>query len=72
MANWLLETSVVGKVRLRSDGEPAVSAVPKALAILRGNDVNNDPLTIIEESPNKSSASLGSAERWAETLGGLV
>eukprot|EP00972_Heterocapsa_arctica_P074616 11012104-Heterocapsa_arctica.AAC.1 len=26
MANWLLEAGVVGKVRLRSDGEPAVSA----------------------------------------------
>eukprot|EP00972_Heterocapsa_arctica_P105724 15574949-Heterocapsa_arctica.AAC.1 len=30
MANWLLEAGVVGKVRLRSDGEPAVSAVLKS------------------------------------------
>eukprot|EP00972_Heterocapsa_arctica_P028509 4194018-Heterocapsa_arctica.AAC.1 len=71
MANWLLEAGMVSKVRLRSDGEPVVSAVLRALAVHRGHDTNDDPLTIIEESPNKSYASLGSAERWAETLGGL-
>eukprot|EP00972_Heterocapsa_arctica_P039550 5825870-Heterocapsa_arctica.AAC.1 len=72
MATWLREVGFLGKIRLRSDGEPAVVAVLKAVAVLRGNDANADPLTIIEETPNKSSASLGCAERFAETLGGVV
>eukprot|EP00972_Heterocapsa_arctica_P023529 3466749-Heterocapsa_arctica.AAC.1 len=50
MVNWLLKACVVGKVRLKSDGEPAVSAMLRALVVLCGNDDNNDPLTIIEES----------------------
>ena len=31
-----------------------------------------EPRTKLEQSPNKSSASLGAAERFAETLGGLL
>eukprot|EP00972_Heterocapsa_arctica_P070308 10385718-Heterocapsa_arctica.AAC.1 len=51
MASWLREVGLLSKqIRLRSDGEPAVVAVLKALAVLRGNDANNDPLTIIEEA----------------------
>eukprot|EP00972_Heterocapsa_arctica_P051558 7585109-Heterocapsa_arctica.AAC.1 len=64
MASWLREVGLLG-------GEPAVVAVLKALAVLRSNDANDDPLIIIEETPNKSSASLGAAERFAETLGGV-
>eukprot|EP00972_Heterocapsa_arctica_P057262 8449240-Heterocapsa_arctica.AAC.1 len=71
MASWLREVGLLGEIRLRSDGEPAIVAVLKVLAALRGNVANDDPLTIIEETPNKSSASLGSAERFAETLGGV-
>eukprot|EP00972_Heterocapsa_arctica_P072070 10643584-Heterocapsa_arctica.AAC.1 len=54
MASWLREVGLLGKIRLRSHGEAAVVAVLKALAVLRGTDANDDPLTIIEETPNKA------------------
>eukprot|EP00972_Heterocapsa_arctica_P067771 10006446-Heterocapsa_arctica.AAC.1 len=57
---------------IRSDGESAVVAVLKTLTALRGNDTNDEPFTIIEETPNQSTVSLGSAKIFAETLGGVV
>eukprot|EP00972_Heterocapsa_arctica_P099708 14711073-Heterocapsa_arctica.AAC.1 len=57
---------------MRSDGEPAVVQVLKAIANARGKDGDGTPLTILEESPNKSSASLGGAERLAETVSRLT
>eukprot|EP00972_Heterocapsa_arctica_P016775 2475559-Heterocapsa_arctica.AAC.1 len=44
----------------------------RAIAAARGNGDDDQPLTVVEESPNKSSASLGGAERFAETIGGLI
>eukprot|EP00972_Heterocapsa_arctica_P009394 1383388-Heterocapsa_arctica.AAC.1 len=49
----------------------------RAIAAARGSDWgplgdNALPLTVVEESPNKSSASLGGAERFAGTIQGLV
>jgi hypothetical protein len=79
---WLEEAGLHGRVRLRSDGEPSVVAVLRAVAAARGRgpdgrtmtlvDNDDEPLTKIEQTPNKSSASLGGAERFAETLGGLL
>ena len=71
LLRFFQEAGIGGRLRLRTDGEPAIAAVARAVAVARGSE-NDEPLTIVEESPNKSSASLGSAERWAETLGGLV
>eukprot|EP00972_Heterocapsa_arctica_P071681 10588908-Heterocapsa_arctica.AAC.1 len=55
---WLGEAGLRGLLRMRSDGEPAVVQVLKAIANARGKDGDGMPLTILEESPNKSSASL--------------
>ncbi len=69
---WLTEVGLSGRIRLRSDGEPAITAVMRAIATTRGLDDNGEPYTVVEESPNKSSASLGGAERFAGTIGGLI
>eukprot|EP00972_Heterocapsa_arctica_P068472 10116428-Heterocapsa_arctica.AAC.1 len=69
--SFLSEIGLTGDLRLRSDGEPAIVAVFKAIAAARGLRADGEPLTVLEDAPNKSSASLGGAERFAETLGGL-
>eukprot|EP00972_Heterocapsa_arctica_P102128 15049869-Heterocapsa_arctica.AAC.1 len=72
MASWLREVGLLGKIRQISDAESVLVAVLKALAVLRCNDANDDPLTILEEKPNQSLVNLDTAERFAETLGGVV
>ena len=69
---WLTEVGLLGRLRLRSDGEPAITAVTRAIAAARGAGDDTQPLTVVEESPNKSSASLGGAERFAGTIQGLI
>ena len=80
---WLEEARLHGRVRLRSDGEPSIVALLRAVAVAQGrgpdgklttlvDDDLEEPMTKLEQSPNKSSASLGAAERFAETLGGLL
>ena len=52
--------------------ESLPSWLSKAVAVMRGCDESNEALTIVEETPNKSSASLGAAERFAQSLSGIV
>ena len=74
-------------VRLCSDGGPSIVAVLRAVAVVRGrwpdgkppgklktlvDDDMEEPMTKIEQSPDKSRAHIGAAERFAETLGGLL
>ena len=66
LAAWLLEAGFTTSLRLRSDSESSIQSVARAVAGLRSAP------TILETSPIGSSSSLGGAERWAETLAGLV
>ena len=65
-------------VRLRPNGEPSIVALLRAVAVADGklttlvDDDMEEPMTKLEQSPHKSSASLGAAEHFAETLGGLL
>ena len=71
--NWLREAGVQGRTRLRSDKEQPAADVANAVARLRGTDPGTkESLTIVELSPTKSPASIGAADRWAQTLTGLM
>ena len=64
---WYQEAGLNGDIRLRTDGEPAIRAVARAAAIRRAPAVS-----LLETSPVGSSDSLGSCERFAETVAGMA
>eukprot|EP00972_Heterocapsa_arctica_P054424 8019097-Heterocapsa_arctica.AAC.1 len=61
--SWLEEAGV-GALRLRTDVEPAVNALEAQLA---ARSRVKDRTVTIETLPTKSSGSLGSVERYAQT-----
>ena len=73
---WLREAGLTNYVCFRSDGEPAIRAVVEAVATRRGpkelTKIEYPNLMRIETTPVKSSSSLGGAERYAQTLGGMI
>ena len=64
---WFQEAGLNGDIRLRMDGGPAIRAIEQAAAIRRAPAV-----TLLETSPIGSSDSLGSCERFAETVAGIT
>ena len=71
---WMREAGIQGKVRMRSDGEPSIMAMLRIVAAKRAlwADDKDQEMTIIEQTPVKSSSSLGAAERFAATIGGIT
>lgn len=67
LQRYLLEAGLAGDIRVRTDQEPAAKQMAKLLAVAR-----RPARTIVEESPVKSSSSMGAVERWAQTVGGLA
>ena len=61
------EAGLHGPIRLRTDSESAIVAVAQKVAQLRSG-----ARTVLETISVVSSSSLGSAERWSESLTGLV
>ncbi len=62
---YLLEAGLAGDIRVRTDKELAAKQMARLLAVAR-----RPARTIVEESPVKSSSSMGAVERWAQTVGG--
>eukprot|EP00972_Heterocapsa_arctica_P016509 2436318-Heterocapsa_arctica.AAC.1 len=58
----------MSKLRIRTDGEPAIRALMAVVARKRGVP----ELTTLEITPVKCSSSLGTAERYARTLAAMV
>ena len=63
LRRYLLEAGLAGDIRVRTDQEPAARQMAKLLAVAR-----RPARTIVEESPVKSSSSMGAVERWAQTV----
>ena len=63
---FFLEADLTSALRLRTDQEPSVQALAQAVAPRRTG------MTVVELTPVRSSSSLGSAERFIQSVAGLV
>ena len=66
LLNFLAEAGCLGELRLRTDSEVAIVALARELARVRRAQ------TVLEVTPVGSSNSLGGAERFCESLGGMI
>lgn len=64
---FLHECGIQGRLIVRTDRETSMQRLSQMIANARG-----DQETILETTSPGSSSSLGSAERWSQTMSGLV
>ena len=67
LQRWLNEAGIHGRVRLRSDGEPAITHVLQELCKLRG-----DEITLQEQTTTNQPFSIGSVGRFGQSHTAMV